>query len=104
MRPRAEEEPGEPEEPEQEPSAPAAATLIPTVGGAPPPEFQFRTEVLTGQQIADRKTLAELLGKESKDGWNLVDIIEADGSFTVLLRKPKDAERTHRPVGFTFRN
>ena len=45
-----------------------------------------------------------MLGKESKDGWNLVNIIEADGSFTVLLRKPKDAERTHRPVGFTFRN
>jgi hypothetical protein len=106
MRPRVAEEPEEPEEPDQPPSPPSAsspATLVPTVGGRRSVELEYRTTLLSAKEIVDSKTLPELLGRESKDGWSLVQIIEADGRFAVLLSKPKDPEQARRPVGFTFR-
>jgi hypothetical protein len=92
---RSEEEPEE--EPDQRPSA--GQSLLPTVT-PPGREFEFRTELLKGAEMTDGKTLAERLTAASKDGWDLVEVIEVRDVYAVLLRRPKTHERESRPVGF----
>src|SRR4051812_36254601 len=99
MRERFEEEPDE--EPDETPShSSATSTLVPAVADDAR-EFEYRTELLTVAQVLDGTTLAELLTKASADGWDLVDVIPADGRHAILLRRAKRAEREPRPVGFT---
>lgn len=104
LRERLEEEP---EEPDTEPATPAAvAAAAPMVVGAAPGagvEFEYRTEVLTAEQVLDGTTLPETLAKESKDGWDLVDLLQAQQKHVILLRKPKKPERAERHVGFFAR-
>ena len=76
---------------------------MPTVGGPVNREFEYRTDLLTVAQIADGKTLPDMLTTASADGWDLVDILDAGDRRVTLFRKPKRAERETRPVGFTVR-
>ncbi len=93
----------EPEEPETEPQ-PSSSTTSPAVVVAPPSSqgvaFDYRTEVLTAAQILDGTTLPEKLGKESAEGWDLVDLVQAEDRHVILLRKPKKPDRSERRVGF----
>ena len=99
MRERLEEEPEEPDE--DEPAAPTATGgLVPTVAPDGGREFEYRTELVTAEQVMDGTTLAERLTKASADGWDLVDIIGAGDRHAILLRKAKRPERPGRPVGF----
>jgi hypothetical protein len=101
MRERLEEEP-EPEEPEEEPASTSApGRMVPTVAPDGGREFEYRTELITEQQVMDGTTLAEQLTKASTDGWDLVDIIGAGTGHTILLRRVRRSERSPRPVGFT---
>jgi hypothetical protein len=63
-------------------------------------EFEFRTELITAEQVTDGATLAGQLTKASADGWDLVDIINAGERHAILLRRLKKSERTARQVGF----
>ena len=101
MRERLEEEP-EPEEPEEEPERAAApGRMVPSVASDGGREFEYRTELVSEQQVLDGTTLAERLTKASTDGWDLVDIIGAGSGHTILLRRARRSERSARPVGFT---
>ena len=104
MNSRAEEpEPDEPD-PDTEPAGtPTPQSMVPTVGGSANREFEYRTELLTVAQIADGKTLPELLTRSSADGWDLVDVLDAGDQRVALLRKPKRGEKETRPVGFSVR-
>jgi hypothetical protein len=102
MRERLEEEPEPDEEPDESPDAVATAPAVsvPSVaeGGR---EHEYRTELLTAEDVVDGKTLAGQLTTASADGWDLVDIINAGDRYAVLLRRAKRPERSTRPVGFT---
>jgi hypothetical protein len=50
--------------------------------------------------VTDGTTLAAQLTGASKDGWDLVDIINAGDRHAVLLRRLKRPERNARQVGF----
>ncbi len=63
-------------------------------------EFEFRTELLTADQVTDGETLAGQLNKASADGWDLVDVINAGDRHAILLRRMKRPERNARQVGF----
>ena len=102
MRERLEEEP-EPDEPdEDEPATGAAASgLVPAVAAADGGrEFEYRTELVTVEEVVDGTTLADRLTRASADGWDLVEIIGAGERHAILLRKAKRPERPGRPVGF----
>lgn len=99
MRPYSEEEPEPDEDPAEAPAATAAGPVVPSVG-AEGREFEYRTELLTAAQIVDGSTLAERLSAASAEGWDLVDVIPADGRHAVLLRKVKPQQRAGRQVGF----
>ena len=93
------------EDPEYEPDdLPAAPTTLGRAGahanGAGDVEFEYRSETLTVQQVADGKTLAELLAGASADGWHYVAVVDAGEKRVVLLRKQKKTERERRSVGF----
>lgn len=96
MRVRTEEEP-EPDEHD----APAGSTdtMVPSVPTASH-EFEYRTELVTADQVLDGKTLADQLTKASSDGWDLVEIIGAGDRHAILLRRVKQPGRRSRPVGF----
>ncbi|HEY4026112.1 MAG TPA: hypothetical protein VGO86_06745 [Candidatus Dormibacteraeota bacterium] len=102
MRERLEEEPEPDEEPDETPAAVATAPAapLPSVadGGR---EFEYRTELVTAEQIVDGTTLAGQLTTASADGWDLVDIVQAGDRHAILLRRAKRPERNARPVGFT---
>jgi hypothetical protein len=102
MRERLEEEPEPDEEPDETPAAAAStpSTPLPSVmdGGR---EFEYRTELVTAEQVVDGSTLAGQLTKASADGWDLVDIINTGDRHAILLRRGKRPERSSRPVGFT---
>jgi len=70
----------------------------------PPPdanrEYEYRTDLLTAAEVTDGTTLAAQLTGASKDGWDLVDIINAGDRHAVLLRRLKRPERNARQVGF----
>jgi hypothetical protein len=94
------------EDPEYEPEdIPAAPTTL--VSGGPAQanglgdrEFEYRTDVLSLEEVADGKTLTERLAAASSDGWHYVDVIDAGASRVVLFRKAKKTERERRSVGF----
>lgn len=71
----------------------------------PPPEggrdYEYRTELLTAEQVTDGTTLASHLTRASADGWDLVDIVNAGERHAILLRRLKRTERNARQVGFT---
>ena len=101
MRERLEEEPEPDEEPDERPAAaPAPGGHVPSVadGGR---EHEYRTDLLTADDVVDGRTLADQLTRASADGWDLVDIISAGDRYAILLRRVKRPERNARPVGFT---
>ncbi|MDQ6691885.1 MAG: hypothetical protein M3Z13_03870 [Candidatus Dormibacteraeota bacterium] len=88
-------------EPEDIPAAPTTLTSTPaSVNGSGDREYEYRTEVLSLQQVADGTTLSELLNRAATDGWHLAEVIHAGESSVVLLRKMKKNERARRTVGF----
>ncbi len=101
MRERHEEEPEPDEEPDQEPETVSAPTA-PVVPAVPmgEREFEYRTELLTSDEVVDGSTLAGLLTTSSSDGWSLVEIVTAGEKHAVLLRKAKKIEKESRRVGF----
>jgi hypothetical protein len=62
-------------------------------------EFEYRSEVLKPDQVADG-TLVAKLNESSADGWDLVEVIAAGERQVVLLRRPKRPSQDSRPVGF----
>jgi len=109
MRPWFEEEPEpiivpepdeEPDEPDEQPAArTAAGTLIPRVDAGGDRDYDYRVDVLTVAQVLDG-TIAQKLSDASHEEWHLVDIIDAGDKKALLLRKRKQRESQHRPVGF----
>jgi hypothetical protein len=96
----------EPEEPETEPE-PSSSTTSPAVVVAAPSSqgvaFDYRTEVLTAKEVLDGTTLPDKLARESAEGWDLVDLIQAENRHVIILRKPKKPDRSERRVGFFTR-
>ena len=88
-------------EPEDIPAAPTAMVTGPSpANGLGDREFEYRTEVLSLEEVADGKTLPERLAAASSDGWHYVDVIDAGTSRVLLFRKAKKTERERRSVGF----
>ncbi len=100
---RADEEPEEPEIEPQSPSTPATQALVVAPAATQGVAFDYRTEVLTAAQMLDGKTLPDKLAQESSDGWDLVDLLQAQDKHVILLRKPKKPDRGERRVGFFTR-
>ncbi|HEY6875754.1 MAG TPA: hypothetical protein VI384_05285 [Candidatus Dormibacteraeota bacterium] len=103
MATRAEEEPDEPEEPEG-PSAPdnganAPTRMVPSVS-LPSRDWEYSTHVLTVAQVADGKTLVQVLKDSAADGWDLAEIVDGGEKRVLLMRRPKRAQREARRVGF----
>jgi hypothetical protein len=94
-----EEEPDE--EPEEEPASAsqAVATAVPSLG-FPSREFEFRTDAISAEELADGSTLATRLTEASKDGWDFLQVLEAGDRRFVLLRRARRSEKQSRPVGF----
>jgi hypothetical protein len=93
------------DDPEYEPEEiPAATSSLVRSGvhsdGAGDVDFDYRTEVLTLDQVADGHTLAETLATASADGWHYVGVVDAGERRVVLLRKLKKSLRERRSVGF----
>jgi hypothetical protein len=93
------------EDPEYEPEdMPAAPPTMVRSGsqsdGSGEHEFDYRTAMLTIEQLVDGKTLAELLATSSADGWHYVGVVDAADRRVVLLRKLKKTQRERRSVGF----
>lgn len=88
------------EEPDDEPEEALPATLVPSVPPAGQ-EYEYRTEVMTADQVLDGTTLPDQLTRAAAEGWELVDVIAAGERHAVLLRRAKRPNRTHHPVGFT---
>ena len=61
-------------------------------------EFEYRTEVLSLEQVLDGKTLGARLTAASAEGWHLVDIVDAGDRRVLVLRKLKKSERVARSV------
>jgi len=88
-------------EPEDLPAAPTSLVTGPAqANGQGDREFEYRTEVLSLEELTDGKTLAERLASASTDGWHYVDVIDAGASRVLLFRKVKRTERERRSVGF----
>ncbi|HEX6488436.1 MAG TPA: hypothetical protein VF137_06125 [Candidatus Dormibacteraeota bacterium] len=91
----------EPDEPEEEPAQAeqSVATLVPSVGQAAR-EFEFRTEALSLAELTDGSTLARKLTEASKEGWDLVSVLDAGDHRVIVYRRGKRSERQSHPVGF----
>ena|ERR1700716_199950 len=88
-------------EPEDIPAAPSTLMAGPAhANGQGERDFEYRTEVLSLEQLTDGKTLAEKLAAASSEGWHYVDVLDAGDSRVVLLRRAKKTERERRSVGF----
>ena len=88
-------------EPEDIPAAPAALTASRSGGnGTGDREYEYRTDVLTVEQVADGTTLAARLTEASVDGWHLVEVVNGGDRRVVLFRRAKKSERERRSVGF----
>lgn len=96
---RFEEEPEPDEEPGETAVAAPPAPMVPSVAPASR-EFEYRTEMITPEEVGDGSTLAERLNKASTEGWDLVDVIQAGERYTLLLRHPRTPDREERRVGF----
>lgn len=89
-------------EPEDIPAAPATLSSSPaSVNGPGDREFEYRTEVLTVEAVADGSSLPETLTRLQTDGWHLVEVIDAGSSKVILFRKAKKSDRARRTVGFS---
>ena len=93
------------EDPEYEPEdIPAASpTLMASPSrsnGAGDRDYEYRTEVLTVEEVADGATLAGRLSVAAADEWHFVQVIDAGDRRVILFRKVKKAERERRSVGF----
>jgi hypothetical protein len=100
MRERLEEEPDPDDEPEEStPAGQAPGTFAPISDGGR--EYEYRTDLVTTEQVVDGTTLSGQLTRASADGWDLVDIVSVGDRHAVLLRRVKRAERSSRAVGFT---
>jgi hypothetical protein len=88
-------------EPEDIPAAPSSMVRSSVHSdGAGDIDFEYRTEVLTLDQVADGHTLADTLATASTDGWHYVGVVDAGERRVVLLRKMKKPQRERRSVGF----
>ena len=87
-------------EPEDLPVAPASMVRTGSSANGGGVDFEYRTETLSLDQVADGKTLPERLAAASVDGWHFVQVIDAGDRRVLLLRKPKKPERERRSVGF----
>ena len=88
-------------EPEDLPAAPATMVRSGSqADGAGEHEFDYRTEVISIEQLVDGKTLAGLLASASSDGWHYVAVVDAGDRRVVILRKLKKTQRERRSVGF----
>ena len=88
-------------DPEDMPAAPTTLTASrSSANGSGDRDYDYRTEVLTLDQVADGKTLTGMLADASADGWHLVQVIDAGDRRVVLFRKVKKADRERRSVGF----
>ena len=101
--PHAEEEPEEPDEPET-PSAPdngaaQATRMVPSVS-LPSREWEYSTHVLTVAQVADGKTLVQVLKDSASEGWELAEVVDGGEKRVLLMRRPKRGQREARRVGF----
>lgn len=94
---RSEEEP----DPDEEPETGATAQPTPPTPMVAPPgrEYEYRSELLSQDEVADG-TLVAALNEHSAEGWDLVEVIAAGEKRVLLLRRPKRAARESRPVGF----
>jgi hypothetical protein len=100
MRERLEEEPDPDDEPDETSAVQhAPGTFAPISDGGR--EYEYRTDLVTTEQVVDGSTLSDQLTRASADGWDLVDIISAGDRHAILLRRVKRAERTSRAVGFS---
>ena len=100
---RVEEDPEEPEEP-AEPSGPdngaaAPTTMVPSVS-LPGREWEYSTHVLSVAQVADGKTLVQILKDSAGEGWDLAEIVDGGEKRVLLMRRPKRGQREARRVGF----
>ena len=88
-------------EPEDIPAAPTAMVTGPGhANGLGDREYEYHTDVLSVEEIADGKTLAARLASASSDGWHYVDVVDAGASRVILFRRAKKTERERRSVGF----
>ena len=99
MRFRFEEEPEPDEDPGETAVAAPPAPIVPAVAPAGR-ELEYRTDLITAAEVVDGTSLAERLTKASGDGWDLVEIVQVGERYAVLLRRPKEADREERRVGF----
>jgi hypothetical protein len=99
MRLRSEEEPEPDEDPAEEAATAAPAPMVPAVAPGNR-ELEYRTELVSGAEVTDGTSLAERLTNASRDGWDLVEIIQSGDRYTVLLRRPKAPDPQQRRVGF----
>ncbi|GAC1613264.1 MAG: hypothetical protein NVS9B1_21450 [Candidatus Dormibacteraceae bacterium] len=94
------------EDPEYEPDdAPVGPSTLTTSvhannGGGGDREYEYRSEMLSIEEVADGHTLVDRLNAGTADGWHLVDVIDAGDKRLLLLRKVRKSERVHRTVGF----
>lgn len=87
-------------EPEDLPAAPTTMVRGGTSNGAGEVEYEFKTEVLSLDQVIDGKTLGAKLAAASADGWHYTDVVDAGDKRVIILRKLKKTERERRSVGF----
>ncbi|HEY8812251.1 MAG TPA: hypothetical protein VIO86_07145 [Candidatus Dormibacteraeota bacterium] len=88
-------------EPEDIPAAPTSLMSGPAhANGLGDREFEYRTEVLSLEQLTDGSTLPDQLAAASAEGWHYVDVVDAGASRVVLFRRAKKTERERRSVGF----
>ena len=103
MASRLEEDPEEPDEPESPDSPDNGATaptrMVPSVS-LPGREWEYSTHVLSVAQVADGKTLVQVLKDSASDGWDLAEIVDGGEKRVLLMRRPKRAQREARRVGF----
>lgn len=90
-------------EPDDAPAGPSTLTTSVHANGASgggDREYEYRSEMLGIEEVADGHTLVEKLNAGTTDGWHLVDVIDAGDKRLLLLRKVRKTERAHRTVGF----
>jgi hypothetical protein len=91
------------EDPEDEPEDIPAATLMASASrsnGSGERDYEYRTEVLTVEEVADGETLTGRLSAAAADEWHFVQVIDGGDRRVILFRKVKKTERERRSVGF----
>ena len=73
--------------------------MVPSVS-LPSREWDYSTHVLSVAQVADGKTLVQVLKDSAADGWDLAEIVDGGEKRVLLMRRPKRTQREARRVGF----